>query len=137
VTALYTQARDIALAAYDGNAAAEAIVDLVRSIHGANAAKITEFLGSEAQALYEQGRDRGSNVYLVATIALRRELLTLAASADERGAAQSTLSVALRTLGERESGTARLEVAVRVFVPHFRHGHASGPHSSGRLFRTI
>jgi tetratricopeptide (TPR) repeat protein len=115
VTALYTQARDIALAAYDGDAATEAIVDLARSIHGANAAKVAEFLGLKAQALYEQGRDRGSNVHLVATIALRRELLTLAASADERGAAQSTLGVALGTLGARESGTARLEEAVRVF----------------------
>jgi tetratricopeptide (TPR) repeat protein len=115
VTALYTQARDIALAAYDGDAAAEAIVDLARSIHGANAAKVAEFLGLEALALYEQGHDRGSNVHLVATIALRRELLTLAASADERGAAQNALGVALGTLGARESGTARLEEAVRVF----------------------
>ncbi|HZZ26223.1 MAG TPA: tetratricopeptide repeat protein [Roseiarcus sp.] len=115
VTALYTQARDIALAAYDGDAAAEAIVDLARSIHGANAAKIAEFLGLEAQALYEQGRDHGSNVHLVATIALRRELLVLAKSDDARGAARNNLGIVLGTLGERESGTARLEEAVVAF----------------------
>ena len=62
VTALYTQARDIALAAYDGDAAAEAIVELARSIHSANAAKIAEFLSSEARALYEYGRDRGESI---------------------------------------------------------------------------
>jgi len=115
VTALYTQARDIALAAYDGDAAAEAIVELGRAIHGANAAGIAEFLGSEAQALYEYGRDRGSNVHLVAVVTLLREELTLAATADDRAAAQNNLGVTLRELGERESGTARLEEAVAAY----------------------
>ena len=72
VTALYTQARDISLAAYDGDAAAEAILELARTIHGANAPKIVNSLGSEALALCEYGRDHGSNVHLVAAIALRR-----------------------------------------------------------------
>jgi tetratricopeptide (TPR) repeat protein len=103
VTALRTHVRNYALAAYDGDAAARAIVDLARSIHGANVAKIAEFLSSEAQALYEYGRDRGSNVHLVAAIALRREQLVLATSADERGAACGNLGNGLRILGERES----------------------------------
>ena len=82
---------------------------------GTNAAKIAEFLGSEAQALYEYGRDRGSNVHLVAAIALRREQLALAGSADERGVALNNLGNALLGLGERESGTARLEEAVQAY----------------------
>ena len=105
MTALYTHARDIALATYDGDAAAEAIVELARAIHNTNAAKIAEFLSSEAQALYEYGRDRGSNVHLVAAIALRREQLALAGSADERGVALNNLGNAVLGLGWRESGT--------------------------------
>ncbi len=115
VTALYTQAREIALAAYDGDAAAEAIVELARSIHGANAAKVSVFLGAEAQSLYEYGRDRGSNVHLVASIALRREQLTLPAPADEPWGAYASLGHALSALGGRESGTLRLEQAVGAY----------------------
>ena len=115
VTALRHRERDIALATYDGDAAAAAILKLARAIHGANAAMVVEFLGKEAQALNEYGRDRGSNVHLVAAIALRRELLALASSNDERGAARNNLGIALWTLGERESGTARLEEAVAAY----------------------
>src|SRR6185437_11262635 len=115
VTTLRTEERNYALAAYDGEAAAQAVLALARALHGANAATLAEFLGSEAQALYEPGRDRGSNVHLVAAIALRREQLAIAASADERGAAQNSLGIALRALGERESGTARLEEAVAAY----------------------
>ena len=115
MTALYTHARDIALATYDGDAAAEAIVELARAIHNTNAAKIAEFLSSEAQALYEYGRDRGSNVHLVAAIALRREQLALAGSADERGVALNNLGNAVLGLGWRESGTEQLEEAVQAY----------------------
>jgi tetratricopeptide (TPR) repeat protein len=54
----------------------------------------------------------GSNVHLIALIILRRKLLDAASSNDERGIAQDSLGTALQTLGERESGTARLEEAV-------------------------
>jgi hypothetical protein len=107
-TALYNHERDIALAAYDGEAAAEAIVALAAAIHGADAAMVVQSLDSEAAALYEYGRDRGSNVHLVALIRLRRKLLDAASSDDERGTAQDDLGTALVMLGERESGTTRL-----------------------------
>jgi len=113
VTALHNNERDIALASYDGEAAAGAILALAEAIHGANAAAVATFLKSEAKTLYEYGRDRGSNVHLVAAIALRSKVLALASSDDERGAAQTDLGIALLTLGEWESGTARLEEAVR------------------------
>ena len=45
VTALRHRERDIALATYDGDAAAAAILKLARSIHGANAAMVGKFLG--------------------------------------------------------------------------------------------
>ena len=112
VTALHNSERDIALAAYDGEAGGDAIVALAEALHGTNVAMITTFLNSEAQTLEDYGRDRGSNVHLVALIALRSRLLALASSDDERGAARNNLGNALATLGERESGTTRLEEAV-------------------------
>src|SRR5262245_60711800 len=77
-TALYHRARDIALANYDGEAAAKEIIDLAEAIHGENAAMIARSLKSEAATLYEYGHDRGSNVHLVALIRLRRKLLDAA-----------------------------------------------------------
>ena len=115
VTALYNRERDIALAAYDGVAAAEAIILLAEAIHGANTAMVARSLNSEAATLYEYGRDRGSNVHLIALIILRRKLLDAASSDDERGIAHDNLGTALSTLGERESGTARLEEAVEAY----------------------
>src|SRR5215831_2193263 len=109
ITALYNRTRDIALAAYDGVAAAEAIVTLAEAIHGANTAMVARSLNSEAETLYEYGRDRGSNVHLVALIALQRKLLNDACSDEERSQAHHNLGSALATLGERESGTVRLE----------------------------
>jgi tetratricopeptide (TPR) repeat protein len=107
--------RDIALAAYDGEAAGDVIVALAEALHGANAAHVFGFLNSEATTLYEYGRDRGSNVHLAALIVLRRKLLALAASNDERGRAQNNLGNALWALGERESGTVRLDEAVAAY----------------------
>ena len=115
VTAIYNRERDIALAAYDGEAAAEAIILLAEAIHGANTAMVAQSLNSEAATLYEYGRDRGSNVHFIALIILRRKLLDVALSDDERGIAQDKLGTALMSLGERESGTARLEEAVAAY----------------------
>jgi tetratricopeptide (TPR) repeat protein len=115
ITVLYNRERDIALAAYDGVAAAEAIVTLAEAIHGTNTAMISQFLNSEAETLYDYGSDRGSNVHLIAVIEVRRKLLAIAASGEERGLAQNNLGLALWRLGERESGTAKLEEAVAAY----------------------
>ena len=114
LTALGHRERDIALAAYDGDAAAAAIAALARAVHGERPAKAADFLRSEARALYEHGSDRGSNVHLVAAIALQRELLGLAASEEERGVASASLALALLKLGARESGRTRLEEALAI-----------------------
>jgi hypothetical protein len=118
VTALYTRARDIALAAYDGDGAAEAMIALPGDIHGSNAKTIAEFLSSEAAALGKQGDERGSNVHLVAAIALRRKLLEAAGPDDERGGAHIRLGNALALLGGREGGTEKLEEAVEAYRAH-------------------
>ncbi len=115
IKALYHRARDIALAAYDGGAAADAIVLEAEAIYGADTATIARSLNSEAVALYECGRDRGSNVHLSAAIALRRKLLDIASSGDERSQARDNLGLALATLGARERGTAHLEEAIAAY----------------------
>jgi tetratricopeptide (TPR) repeat protein len=114
MTALYNREREIALAGYDGVAAAEAMVALADAIHGANATSISKFLTSEAATFYKNGMDRGSNVHLVAAITLRRRLLLSAATGDERGRVANELAVSLGALGERESGTERLEEAIAI-----------------------
>jgi hypothetical protein len=115
ITVLYNRECDIALATYDGEAAATAIISLAEAIHGDNTVMVARALNSEAEVLYEYGRDRGSNVHLIAVIAVPRKLLDAASFNNERGVANMNLGNALFTLGERESGTARLEEAVAAF----------------------
>jgi tetratricopeptide (TPR) repeat protein len=73
---------------------------------------VARALNSEAKTLYDYGYDGGSNVHLVALIAVRRRLLAAASPNDERGAAHYNLGTALWALGERESVATRLEEAV-------------------------
>ena len=115
ITVLYNRERDIALATYDGEAAAAAIFSLAEAIHGASTVMVAQALNTEAETLYQYGRDRGSNVQLTALIAVRQTLLDAASSNDERGAAKKDLGNALFTLGERENGTAHLEEAVEAY----------------------
>jgi tetratricopeptide (TPR) repeat protein len=64
---------------------------------------------------YERGRDRGLNFDLDVSIALARQALMIAASADQRGAALNDLGTALATLGEREGSSDRLVEAVAAY----------------------
>ena len=66
-------------------------------------------------ALYEEGRDKGINFSLEVAEALARRMLETARDSGERGAAGNLLGNPLATLGERESGTARLEQAVEAY----------------------
>jgi tetratricopeptide (TPR) repeat protein len=115
VRTLFSRERDIALAAYDGEAAAEAIVAMVEPLHGGQVGERRKILIAEGNSLNEFGDRRGSNVHLIAAIAVWRGVLCLAATPNEIGFDQTNLGTALRMLGERESGTARLEEAVSAF----------------------
>ena len=106
--------RDLALAGFEPARAAEAILALGRALHG-DARALAGFLDAEAAALHTQGEHRGSNVHLIAEIALRREALALASGRDARAQAGISLGNALAILGARESGTARLEEANAVY----------------------
>jgi tetratricopeptide (TPR) repeat protein len=64
---------------------------------------------------YERGRDKGVALDLEVSIALARLVLDRAASPDEAGNAGNDLGNALAILGERETGTDRLEQAVTAY----------------------
>ena len=72
-------------------------------------------LRAEHESGYERGRDRGLNVDLEISIELARIALARARGADERGAALNDVAVSMQALGERESGTDRLEEAVSAY----------------------
>jgi tetratricopeptide (TPR) repeat protein len=72
-------------------------------------------LRAKQDEIYVEGRDKGINASLEVAIELARLALKAARDADQRGAAGNDLGVALSVLGERESGTARLEEAVAAF----------------------
>src|SRR6516225_8326320 len=115
VRALFGLERDIALAAYDGEAAAEAILAMADSLHGDQTDARRNSLIAEGNSLYEFGDQRGSNVHLIAAIAVRQAALRLATASHAVGYDQNNLGNALKALGERESGTARLEEAVSAY----------------------
>jgi tetratricopeptide (TPR) repeat protein len=72
-------------------------------------------LRAELIRWYERGDKQGLNFDLEVAIALARAALARAGDADQRGTAQNNLGNALRTLGEREAGTERLEAAVAAY----------------------
>ncbi len=115
IRALYGRARDTAFAVFDAEAAARAILAMAEKLSLRDTVKSREVVNSEAESAYEYGRDKGSNVHLVAAISLRRRLLEFAAESDEKGKCFHNLGIALVTLGERESGTARLDEAVSAY----------------------
>src|SRR2546430_2246300 len=107
-----TQLRDGEAAKYFANAAA------VFAPGSAHEDKRISYLQKEASALYQQGDELGDNGALFSAIERRRRLLELISR--ERSplawaTTQSTLGMALSALGERESGTARLEEAVTAY----------------------
>jgi tetratricopeptide (TPR) repeat protein len=61
------------------------------------------------------GRDKGVNLSLEIAVEIARQRVGLAHGAHDRSAALNILGVSLRELGERESGTARLEQAVSAY----------------------
>jgi tetratricopeptide (TPR) repeat protein len=115
VTQLYIRERDIALATHDGPAAVSAILELAQALHANDSISLVALLEAESSSLHEYGRDRGSNVHLIAEISLRREVLSLAKGRDEAERAKVFLGIALLELGERHSATARFEDAVAAY----------------------
>ena len=72
-------------------------------------------LRQRQDALYIEGRDKGINASLEVAIEIAWIEADRANGAEQQGLARDDLGNALRVLGERESGTARLEEAVVAF----------------------
>jgi len=106
VMVLFGRERDIALAAYDGEAAAEAILAMAESLHGDQVGARRDLLIVEGDRLYEVGDQRGSKVHLIAAVGIRRATLQLADGLTRLVSISTTL--ALRSLslasGKRERG---------------------------------
>jgi tetratricopeptide (TPR) repeat protein/pimeloyl-ACP methyl ester carboxylesterase len=71
-----------------------------------------EVLRQHQDSFHIEGRDKGLNFSLEIAIEIAQQTLRSALDADQRGAALNDLAVSLRTLGDRETGTKRLEEAV-------------------------
>jgi tetratricopeptide (TPR) repeat protein len=97
----------------DPAAAAERI-ELVAGIKaGDGAMGLIAALRTHFDEWYHRGRDKGLNFDLEVAIEIARRALVQTRTADERGAWHNLLGNTLAMLGERESGTERLEEALR------------------------
>ena len=100
---------------FDAEAAAGRVEKIVALEHDGDHKAQFEALRKKQDRFYVEGRDKGINFQLQVAIAIARREVAMATGADERGAALNDLGAALSTLGERESGTARLEEAVKAY----------------------
>jgi tetratricopeptide (TPR) repeat protein/pimeloyl-ACP methyl ester carboxylesterase len=99
----------------DAAAAARRVEKIVVLEHPDDAATRFAALRERQDTFYAAGRDKGINFDLLIAIEIARLAVTAARDAQERGEALNDLGTALSTLGERESGTARLEEAVAAY----------------------
>src|SRR5215467_10755717 len=76
---------------------------------------IWQDLHARYDKFYAEGRDKGVNSSLEAAIDIAKREVALSHGPDQRGTALNDLGLALWRLGERESGTQRLEEAVAAF----------------------
>ncbi|MDJ0822067.1 MAG: helix-turn-helix transcriptional regulator, partial [Paracoccaceae bacterium] len=74
-----------------------------------------EALRNVQDVWYERGRDKGLRFDLEVAIALAPATEDYAANSDQRGTVRNDRGNALQTLGERETGTARLEEALAAY----------------------
>jgi tetratricopeptide (TPR) repeat protein len=95
----------------DFHAAADRIARIVE-LEEPDAANRFGALCRKQDECYVEGRDKGISGSLEVSIELARLASKAARDADERGAAENDLGIALGELGERERGTVRLEEAV-------------------------
>ena len=70
----------------------------------------------EQDKWYVIGRDKGIAFDTTVAIHLAKCSVRIAGSSDQKGAALNDLGIALKTLGQRETGTERLEQAVEAYT---------------------
>ncbi|MEP2532786.1 tetratricopeptide repeat protein [Shimia sp.] len=74
-----------------------------------------EALRDVMRGWYERGRDKGLRFDLEVAIGLAQQTQKAANTKDQRGTALNDLGIALATLGERDTGTKRLQEAVTAY----------------------
>jgi tetratricopeptide (TPR) repeat protein len=99
----------------DAIAVARRIETLVDLDHSSKRPAWLPAFREQYEMLYEEGEARGLSFSLSIAVEMARRLLATARNGTERGTAANLLGAALSTLGERESGTARLEEAVAAY----------------------
>ncbi|MGC1496822.1 MAG: tetratricopeptide repeat protein [Sulfitobacter sp.] len=107
--------RDIDMAMLAGNSALAARRLVEKADVDAGGTAAFEDLRMLQGHYYETGRDKGIALDLEVAIDLAQLVRARAATADERGAAQNGLGMALAIIGERENSTVRLEQARAAF----------------------
>jgi tetratricopeptide (TPR) repeat protein len=113
--ALLEAALQTDLVRFDAEAAAGRVEKIVALGHEGDRKAQFEALRTRQDRFYVEGRDKGVNFQLETAIAIARRAVALAQGPDEHGAALIDLGTALETLGERESGTGKLEEAVSAY----------------------
>jgi tetratricopeptide (TPR) repeat protein len=96
----------------DPSAAARRVERIVALEHPDNASFRFAAMRERQDVFYVRGRDKGINLDLLVAIEIARLALASAHGANERGQALTNFGAALRVLGARESGMAKLEEAV-------------------------
>jgi len=110
---LLTKGAEIAMLDGDAKTAALRLVQAMDLDAGGQAP--FDALRALQDTYYVKGRDKGTLLDLIISIEIARITQTRASTTDERGIALNDLAVALQTLGQRESGTQRLEQAVAAY----------------------
>jgi tetratricopeptide (TPR) repeat protein len=100
---------------FDAAAAAGRVEKIASLQHGDDPKALFEAVLARQDQFRVEGSDKGVNFSLQVAIAIARREVALALGPDQHGAALDYLGIALLELGERESGTQRLEEAVAAF----------------------
>ena len=100
---------------FDADAVAQRVEKIVSLEHESDPQARFDALRQRGDQFYVEGRDKGVNFSLQAAIAVARREVALAQGPDERGTALNDLGTALSILGERESGTDKLNEAVAAY----------------------
>jgi tetratricopeptide (TPR) repeat protein len=112
VLALDAQVDDLKLAY---RSAAAKYGEAAGLVAGFDPDKQFQLLDQQENELYKQGDEFGDNPALIEAIEVARGMQAAARDANQRRTALNWLGIALQSLGERESGTARLEEAVMAY----------------------
>jgi hypothetical protein len=116
----------------DAVAVARRIETIVATDHPSDRPPWLPEFRARCDELWADGDERGINFSLSVAIELARRMAATARDPNERGVALNLLGNALTKLGERESGTARLEEAVAAYRAALKEQRAIACRSDGR-----